>query len=369
MMINTLVRNKVKDLSPYNPIQIESLIKLDANENNYTSTLLTQKIVKALTDVKINQYPDSNADGVKSLLAQRLKVSKDQIVVGCGSDQLIFMILSAFINEGDKMLTTTPTFSMYKISNKIVGGETIEVPLKEDFKLDYFQFMRAIKKVSPKVIFLSNPNNPTGGVIPREQIIKIVELSNAIVVVDEAYYEFYQESMMDLVNYYPNLIVLRTLSKAYGLAGARIGYAVASKEMSNILNKVKPPYNISSLDQVAARVCLENCQMVEGVIAEIIEEKNRLSQELTKLTSIRVYESYGNFILIKTINAKELYQFLLNEGVAVRYFGNGNEGLLTDCLRISIGNKIENRTLMKLINTFYSKEQQNPFFSLKVGGS
>ncbi len=358
-MITNLVKANIKNLQPYNPKEVPCSIKLDANENNNVSHLLNQKISKAILELKINQYPDSNSTEIRKLLSEKLSVSKDQVVVGCGSDQLIFMVLNAFINVGDKILTPSPTFSMYKISNEVVGGETVEVDLDDGFRFNYNKFMMAIKKENPKVIFLSNPNNPTGGIIPREEIIKIVELSNAVVVVDEAYYEFYQNSVVDLVNYYPNLIVLRTLSKAYGLAGARVGYSIASREATAILNKVKPPYNVSSLDQTAAKVCLENNQMIESIITEIVNERIVISNELNKIKDLKVYESYGNFLLIYTEKARDLYQYLISEEILIRYFGD--KGDLAGCLRVSIGTKEENARLLYIIKKyFFCKEEQLP---------
>lgn len=357
-MINQFVRKEIDTLTPYEAKDVQGMIKLDANENTHVSFLLNQKIGRALMEVKVNQYPDTDAVELRKVLARQLRVNPQQVVVGCGSDQLITMVLQAFIDKGDKILTHSPTFSMYGISNQITGGVTIEVPLGEDFEFDYFDFIKAVKRESPKIIFLTNPNNPTGGVIPREQIIKVLEFSNAVVVVDEAYYEFNRETVVDLVEYYPNLIVLRTLSKAYGLAGARIGYAVASKEMVRIMNKVKPPYNVSSLDQMAALVCLENKGMFEDIIEQIIQERKKLMEELKAIDGIQVYKSAGNFILFKLDSAGKLYQYLVKNNVLLRYFGE--RGPLADCLRVTIGTGEENRLFMELLQAYFQLGEKSP---------
>jgi len=356
-MLENLLRNSIKTLIPYTPKEYSNVIRLDANENNYGSRLLNQKLAKALMEVNINQYPDTDCTQLRGMLAKELMVSEEELLVGCGSDQLIVMLLNAFIDKGDKIATLSPTFTMYKISNQIAGGETVEIPLKQDFQFDYYAFIKGIKKENPKLVFITNPNNPTGGVIPREQIIKIIEHSNAIVVVDEAYYEFYKESVIDLTSYYSNLVVLRTLSKAYGLAGARIGYSVASKELTGLIKRVKPPYNVSSLDQAAARVCLDNKPLFEGIIEEILLQRERLAKELTKLEGLKVYESFGNFLLVRYQKAMELYNYLLEKGIVVRYFGGG--GALEGCLRISIGTAEENTILLEVLGDYWGIENQS----------
>ena len=355
-MMENLLKSSVRTLTPYQPKEFSNVIRLDANENNYGSNLLNQKIAKALMDININQYPDTDCNQLRGMLAKELMVSEEELLVGCGSDQLIVMLLNAFIDKGDKILTSSPTFTMYKISNQIVGGTTVEIPLKEDFAFDYYDFIKGIKKENPKIVFITNPNNPTGGIIPREQIIKIIEHSNAIVVVDEAYHEFYQESVIDLTSYYSNLVVLRTLSKAYGLAGARVGYSVASKELTGLIKRVKPPYNVSSLDQAAARVCLANKPLFEGIIEEIILQRERLALELRKFADIRVYESFGNFLLLRYVKAKELYQYLLDKGIVIRFFGN--EGALENCIRISIGTAEENTILMEVLEEYFGLDNK-----------
>lgn len=349
-MMNQLVKKSIQQLTPYEAKELKGMIRLDANENTRASYLLNQKIGRALMEVPVNQYPDSDARELRKVLGKELMVSPEKIIVGCGSDQLISMILQAFIDPGDKILTQAPTFSMYKISNQIAGGETMEVPLEEGFKFNLSSFLRAIGENRPKIVFLTNPNNPTGGVIPREQIIKIIECTNGLVVVDEAYYEFYGESVVDLTGYYHNLMVLRTLSKAYGLAGARVGYGIASREVIDILNRVKPPYNVSSLDQQAALVCLENKAALEGMIEEILSERRRLEALMGEIEGIEVFESHGNFILIKLKKARGLYEHLFHNGLLVRYFGE--QGPLAGCLRVTVGTEKENNTFLGLLDEY-----------------
>lgn len=373
-MLNSLVKDNIKSLSPYKVEQNKGMVKLDANENNNVAYLLNEKLAEAITKLKINEYPDSDCTELRTILAKELDADVSQIMVGCGSDQLISIIMTVFVGDGDKMLTYVPTFGMYKIVTQTVGGTAVEVPLSEDFSLDLENFIEIMEKEKPKVVFLTNPNNPTGSIIPRDKIIKILQSSRGIVVVDEAYYEFYGESVIDLVDEYKNLIVLRTLSKAYGLAGARVGYGIASKQLMDILYKVKPPYNVANLSQLAAKVCLMNRDIMENAVRDIVEERERMANLLKKIPNLKVFDSHANFILcrmgcVESVwnaecaedtgcardtgnaedikNAKDVYNYLLDNRVLVRYFGE--EGPLANCLRISIGTKEENELVLNLL--------------------
>ncbi|MFW5648980.1 MAG: histidinol-phosphate transaminase [Candidatus Alkaliphilus sp. MAG34] len=351
-MLDSLVKDNIKGLLPYKVKEYTDIIKLDANENNSAAYLLNEKLCEAIMGLEINKYPDSDCTELRNMLAKELNLDARQIMVGCGSDQLISLIMSAFIGNGDKMLTHIPTFGIYKIAAQIEGGITVEVPLNEDFSFDLSSFVEAMEREKPKVIFLTNPNNPTGNVIPREQITKIVQLSKGIVVIDEAYYEFYGDSVIDLVDKYENLVVLRTLSKAYGLAGARVGYGAASGQLMDILYKVKPPYNVTSLSQVAAKVCLANKKVLHDTVKETIEERGKMINSLKEIPNLEVFESHANFVLCKLNDAKGVYDYLLNNRVLVRYFGE--EGPLANCLRISIGTKDENAQVVGLLKKLMS---------------
>jgi len=351
-MLDSLVKDNIKGLLPYKVKEYTDIIKLDANENNSAAYLLNEKLCEAIMGLEINKYPDSDCTELRNMLAKELNLDARQIMVGCGSDQLISLIMSAFIGNGDKMLTHIPTFGIYKIAAQIEGGITVEVPLNEDFSFDLSSFVEAMEREKPKVIFLTNPNNPTGNVIPREQITKIVQLSKGIVVIDEAYYEFYGDSVIDLVDKYENLVVLRTLSKAYGLAGARVGYGAASGQLMDILYKVKPPYNVTSLSQVAAKVCLANKKVLHDTVKETIEERGKMINSLKEIPNLKVFESHANFVLCKLNDAKGVYDYLLNNRVLVRYFGE--EGPLANCLRISIGTKDENAQVVGLLKKLMS---------------
>lgn len=345
-MFNNLLRENIRNLKAYEVKEMETIAKLDANENNNVSYLLNEELAKAIADLKINQYPDSDSTALRGILGDKLALSPEELMVACGSDQLISIIVNSFVGEGDKILTPVPTFGMYKLVAGIAGGQTVEMEMGEDFLLDYSAFIDLMERERPKIVFLTNPNNPTGGTMAREEIIRIIKLAKGIVVVDEAYYEFYGESVLDLINDFPNLIVLRTLSKAYGLAGARIGYAAACQELMEILYRVKPPYNVANLSQLAARVCLDNEEIMTRSVREIIKERDKLILELRKMDKVKVFDSQANFILCQLKGAREVYDFLLENKVLVRYF---NDKYLENCLRISIGKAKENQLLLNLL--------------------
>jgi len=349
-MIEELLKDSVKSLTPYKPKNLVAKAKLDANENNHVALKLNEKILESFKNLKINQYPDSDSTIIREMLARDFGFSVDEIILGCGSDQLITLIINAFVDKGDKILIHTPTFDMYRITNQVAGGVTIEVPLGENFEFNCKEFIRVMISERPKVVFLTNPNNPTGGVIPKDEIIQVIENCPGIVAIDEAYMEFYKDSAIDLVRKYNNVVVLRTLSKAFGLAGARVGYSIASEELTEAINRVKPPYNVSSVDQLVARVCLENKGWIMEVIDEIISERERVKERLTALSDIKIFNSEANFILFSIRNAKEIYEYLLNKGVLIRYFGE--KGPLTGCLRVSIGTREENNLFLELLEGY-----------------
>ncbi|NLM04263.1 MAG: histidinol-phosphate transaminase [Clostridiales bacterium] len=349
-MIEKLVRKNIRKLMPYKVNIYDDVVKLDANENNDLAHGFNEEIAEALLDLKINEYPDSDCWALRRQLADKLSLLPEELIIGAGSDQIISMIINAFVDPGDNILTFSPTFSMYRIGTELVGGNTYEYELDSQFKLDYDGFIKKVEEDKWKIIFLTNPNNPTGGIIPRHEIIRILDIANAIVVVDEAYYEFYGETVIDLIRKYPNLIVLRTLSKAYALAGARVGYGAGSKELLDILYRVKPPYNVTNLSQVAAKICLENQDMMMESVKKIILEREAMEKELGSIEGIKVYESHANFLLCRIERAKDLYEYLLERGVLIRCFGD--QGPLANCIRITIGIADENQLVLGIIKEF-----------------
>ncbi|SHE74498.1 histidinol-phosphate aminotransferase [Thermoanaerobacter uzonensis DSM 18761] len=343
-MIENLVREEIKGFKNYEVHSIPYRYKMDANEVPFE---LPEEVIKNIQEIvkssQVNVYPDPTAEKLKEELARYLKVVPTNIFVGNGSDEIIHLIMLAFINKGDVVAYPYPSFAMYSVYSKIAGAVEIPVKLEEDYTYDMGSFTEVIEKYRPKLMFLCNPNNPTGSVIEREDIIKIIQKSNGIVVVDEAYFEFYGNTIVDSINKFENLIVLRTLSKAFGLAGLRVGYAVANENILKYLNLVKSPYNINSLSQVIALKVLRTDVLKER-INYILEERERLIKELGKIPCVKVYPSKTNFILVKFKDADYVYKGLLERGILVRDFSKveGLEG----ALRITVSSREANDYLI-----------------------
>ncbi len=331
--INKLVRQNILNLSPYSSARDEFSgaegIFLDANENpngNY------------------NRYPDPHQAELKSVLAKVKSVAPENIFLGNGSDEVIDLIYRTFANPGkDKVIICPPTYGMYEVSADINDVEIINIPLLPNFQLDKQAIFETIEQdPAVKLIFICSPNNPTGNLI--EGIEVVIQKFNGIVVVDEAYIDFSPESSKaQSINQYNNLIVLQTLSKAWGLAGTRVGFAFAQSEIIALLNKIKPPYNISTLNQQQAIAKLSHLDEFESERNGILAERERLQKELLQLPIVRkIYPSSANFLLVEVDNANSIYNALVSKNVVVR----NRNSVIKNCIRITIGTKQENNTLL-----------------------
>ena len=331
--INKLVRQNILNLSPYSSARDEFSgaegIFLDANENpngNY------------------NRYPDPHQAELKSVLAKVKSVAPENIFLGNGSDEVIDLIYRVFANPGkDKVIVCPPTYGLYEVSANINDVEIINIPLLPNFQLDKQAIFETIEQdPAVKLIFICSPNNPTGNLI--EGIEVVIQKFNGIVVVDEAYIDFSPESSKaQSINQYNNLIVLQTLSKAWGLAGTRVGFAFAQSEIIALLNKIKPPYNISTLNQQQAIAKLSHPEEFESERNDILAERERLEKELLQLRIVRkIYPSSANFLLVEVDNANSIYNALVSKNVVVR----NRNSVIKNCIRITIGTKQENNTLL-----------------------
>ena len=354
--LTRLLKKSVQNLNPYHVEPSTPKVKLDANENNWLAGRFQPALKDLLDNLPLHQYPDSGCTALRQQLAAMNGVKPEQVITGVGSDQIIAWIIQAFVEAGDRVLVMDPTFAMYEINTLMAGGEPVRVPLGKDFVFEAGPFLAKARETRPKVVFLTTPNNPTGGVIPREELFCLVkELAelNCIIAVDEAYYEFCGESAVSLIDTYPQLIVLRTLSKAYGLAGVRAGYALASEPMMEALGRVKPPYHMSGLDQLAALVCLDQAEELAPVLQSVVQWRDRMAEELSSLSTrepLDVFSSQANFLLIRTPLAMKLDERLKEEGILVRIYGT--TGPLANCLRITVGTEEENRQLLTVIREF-----------------
>ncbi len=333
------IRNNLKDLKPYKPQSEQTTIKLDANESkNY---LMSDTFT--LNDLSLNLYPDSNAYLLRTKLSAYTNVDTSQIVVGNGSSEMIELMLKTYIETGDVVLSFEPSFSMYAIYATIYNGSYIGVPSKADFKLDIDDMIDYANKYNPKLIFLCSPNNPTGQIIPQGDIIKLTNSTNALICLDEAYIEFSEQSisMMSMVNQFDNLIVIRTFSKAFGLAGIRLGYLVSNLNIVSELYKVKSPYNLNAVSQSLGIYALSKIDKVNSYTDAVKKERFIVQKALSKL-KLKVYPSEGNFIFFESFEP-HLYKKLIDKDIRIRAFSEN----LKNYYRVTIGSLDENKQFIE----------------------
>ena len=339
--INNLVRDNIKNIQPYSSARDEftestsEMVFLDANENPFENG--------------VNRYPDPQQKSVKEKLSELKNVSTENILLGNGSDEVLDLIFRAFCEPNkDEVIILPPTYGMYKVLANINAVTVKEIYLTESFQPNTKTILSSAKKES-KILFLCSPNNPTGNSFSTQEVEKLLRQFKGLVVIDEAYVDFSEEeSWLNRLEEFPNLIITQTLSKAYGMAGIRLGICYASIAIIKVLNSIKPPYNVNELTQQRAVCQLNTIDNVKEQIQELKIQKNRLMSELKNIKFIeKVYPSDANFLLIKVDNATDRYNQLISKGIVIR--NRNNQVFCENCLRISIGTKQENEKLIKVL--------------------
>ena len=340
------IRRDIASMSAYTPtasldvfaerlgLDVDTLIKLDANENPFGPSPLVVEALARLPNMQV--YPDPESSHLRAKLAEYTGVPAEQILCGAGADELIELILQLFVEPGDVIINTPPTFAMYGFDAPLYHGEVIDVYRSGDFSLDVAGIEDAVLQHSAKLVFLCSPNNPSGNLIPRTEIERLLELPTTIVV-DEAYIEFADvESLAVQAADYPNLIVLRTLSKWAGLAGLRVGYGIFPRALMPHLWKIKQPYNINVAADVAAQVSLDDADYLLERVRQLVEQRKRLEIAFAELPYLSPYPSCANFVLnrVSSLSAEDFRDRLAREGIIVRYY---NKPRLFDHIRISAG--------------------------------
>jgi len=341
--INKLVRKNVLAMEPYSSARDEfkdfdsDLIFLDANENPFENGL--------------NRYPDPKQKNLKKVLSELKEVPESKIILGNGSDELLDLLFRAFCEPNqDSVITLPPTYGMYSVLANLNAIENKEVLLQNDFEPNVDLILKATDETT-KILFLCSPNNPTGNTFSEDKIQILLENFSGLVVIDEAYIDFSsKESWLNKIDEFPNLIILQTLSKAYGLAGIRLGILYANQEIISVLDKIKPPYNINKLSQEKALERIENYDSVLQEIEVILSERNKMIVALKAIQFIeKIYKSDANFILINVDNAKKRYDQLLKKGFVIR--NRSSQELCENCLRITIGIEKENKQLLETLKS------------------
>ncbi|MDA9622148.1 histidinol-phosphate transaminase [Flavobacteriaceae bacterium] len=343
MKIDALVRDNVINMSSYSSardeyknVTDENLIYLDANESPF--------------DNGINRYPNNKHNDLKTVISKIKNVNVNQVVFGNGTDEILDLIVRVFCNPNqDQIITLPPTYGMYDVIAKTNSVENIEIPLKSDFSIDTDKIL-SLKTSNTKVLFLCSPNNPTGNSFDINVLSYLIKDFRGVVVVDEAYIDFSsQKSLIKLIDKYENLIITQTMSKAYGMAGIRLGMGFSNEKIISYINKIKPPYNINILTENKALEELKKVNEIKSNVNSILNQREKLISFLEKLDFVeKIYKSDANFILIKVDNADLRYNQLLKKGIVVR--NRSSQYLCQNCLRITVGTKDENKLLIKILN-------------------
>jgi len=347
--IQTLLRENIRKIKPYSTARDEytgvALVNLDANENPYGS----------IGNTKNNRYPDPYQNKLKSLISEIKKIPTSQLFLGNGSDEAIDLLYRAFCNPGvDNVIICPPTYGMYEVSAATQDATCIKVDLTSEYELQPELILNSTNKLT-KIIWLCSPNNPTGNLLQTNHIEMLLTQFNGIVVIDEAYIDFANEpSWITRLEEFPNLVVLQTFSKAWGLANIRLGMMFASESIISVINKIKLPYNINGMVQeFAYKTIRENAAEKDQMVKDILDQRDKLSQAIMQIAGVqKVYKSDANFILVKINNAHTIYTYLVDQGVIVR--DRSSVKLCENSLRITVGTEDENALLLEKL-TQYSR--------------
>ena len=347
--LNKLIRPNIKKLTPYSSARDEfsgeAKVFLDANENSLGSPLTKW----------YNRYPDPHQRAIKQKLSVIKGIAEEHIFLGNGSDECIDLLFRSFCEPGkDNVIICPPTYGMYEVSANINDVAVKKASLLEDFQLDMIHLENLID-INTKIIWLCSPNNPTGNSLNRLDMERVLNNFNGIVVVDEAYINFAQQkSFLQELGDYPNLVVMQTFSKAWGLAGLRLGMAFASTSIIDVLNKVKPPYNINQVSQELVVKAMEEVGQVNDMIKLLVDMREALSEVFLSMPTVeKVYPSDANFLLIKIRDARKIYEFLLTKGIVLR--DRSNVKLCEGCLRITVGTEKENTILVDAMQDWHNR--------------
>lgn len=340
----------MKKINSYNNVSNMDIgIRVNANESykNISDDEL-KDIIEDVVKLKFNRYPDSECNELRELYGKVIGVNKENLIAGNGSDEMISLIISSQITRRKVVLTIDPDFSMYDFYTSLSDGVIKKYKTEDNGSFSVNKFINFGKKLSPKLIIFSNPNNPTGNVISNEDICYILEsFKDTLVIVDEAYYEFYGQSMIQYIEKYKNLVVTRTLSKAWGLAALRVGFLIANKDLIEELNKSKVPYNLNTFSQIMACNILKHPEKILKNVEEIVYERERLYKSLKNIEEISnnkviFYKSKANFIFGRSIMKDDIKKILDDKGILIRYFND-------DSFRITVGSALENDLIVNII--------------------
>lgn len=348
-------RSCLQTLKPYSIDEREWEVKIDANESpTNLPPLVQERVISRLSFLPFNRYPDMGMKSLRELIADSFAVTMDNVLIGNGSSQILETLSYVFGGPGHSIVFPTPSFSMYGIYAKLSDSQGVPVSLEPDYSLSRDKILQAAARSNANLIIICTPNNPTGNIVPLADIEYIVDNAQCPVVVDEAYQEFYDgPSAISLLKKYANLIVARTFSKAYGLAGARVGYMLACADLVSTVGRAMMPYHVNSLSLTAAEVVYQMRDEFTAGIRQVVAERKRIAGFLAEVPGITVYPSETNFLLIKVDDAQALSGYLAERGIGVRIF-NTAPGLI-GCMRVTVGTPVENDAFLQAVKGFMNR--------------
>ena len=332
---------QLADITPYDPKYLPARAYLSANENPCdVETEVRNEIKREINKVAFNRYPDPLANELRDMIAEANGLDRDCVLVGNGGDELLFDMALAWGGPGRKFLNMPPTFSVYQNNAELTNTEVVDIPRRADYTIDEEAVLSRVARGDIDYVIVTSPNNPTGDLADERFILRLLDATDALVMVDEAYFEFSRTTMRPYLAMHKNLLILRTFSKAFSLAGVRMGYILGNAEVIREFLKVRQPYSVDAVSQAIAREVFSERQKFEHGIMAIISERDRLLEELGKAPGVTVYPSDSNYILFKLEGADKVWEALYARGILVRDFSHAP--MLENCLRVSVGTEEEN---------------------------
>lgn len=338
-------------LEPYDPKYLPADAFLSANENpSDVEASLRAEIIRELRKTAFNRYPDPLANDLRDLIAEANGLDRDQVLVGNGGDELLFDLALAWGGPGRTFLNLPPTFSVYEANARLTNTRVVEVARRGDFSIDEEAVLARVGAGDVDFTIVTSPNNPTGERAPEDFVLRLLDASDTLVMVDEAYFEFSRRTMRPYLESHENLLILRTFSKAFSLAGVRVGYVMGSAAVIRELVKVRQPYSVDALSQAVARVVFSNRASFEPGISALIDERARLFDGLRKLPGVTVFPSEANYLLLRMDAADEAWAYLYERGILVRDFSHAPR--LEGCLRVTVGAPDQNDAFLAALRDF-----------------
>lgn len=339
---------QLAEVVPYDPKYIPAEIMNSANENpRDVEESIKREINSAVRKVSLNRYPDPLGNELRDMIAEANGLDRNQVLLGNGGDELLFNLALAYGGPGRKFLNMPPTFSVYVNNAQLTNTEVVNVPRREDFSIDEEAVLARVAEGDIDYIIVTSPNNPTGMLAPDDFVLKLLDATDALVMVDEAYFEFSRSSLRPYLAMHENLVLLRTFSKAFSLAGVRLGYLLGNESVIREFMKVRQPYSVDAISQAVGRVVFANRAKFEPRIEEIISERARMLDELAAIEGVTVYPSESNYILFKVDQAGAVWDKLFDRGILIRDFSRAK--YLENCLRVSIGTPEENDAFLNAL--------------------